>query len=145
MIALAVASYAFPPLHLRAGPTTLRHVHMTQPEQSTSLGVANGELLDCIAAAEGGAEIEECELAYDAAFDDGTQNGQPATSKAEQQPASTAPDASVPDEQRQQMVSATGALLDCIAEAEGGAEIEECELAYDAALGNYRLEIIDAP
>ena len=89
---------------------------------------ANGELLDCIAQAVNGKEIEECEMNYTAAFDDATAaDSQPSPVAHTGQERKVTSTSTVDGEK---LVGANGELLDCIAQAENGQEIEECELSY---------------
>ena len=102
----------------------LPHHRMVMPldrTDNTGLAGATEDLLQCMADAATGEEIESCELAYEEKFD--------AAAAASDQPA--APDG-MSNEDRERLWGANGQLLNCIEEATTGEDIESCELAYDA-------------
>lgn len=88
----------------------------------TDLGDATTELLQCMADADNGDDIEACELAYDDVFN----NEQGKSGDGESKTAMDSAD-------RAKLWSANGEFLDCVADASNGEEIESCEMDYDAA------------
>ena len=105
-------------------------VRMGPSVDGTALVGANGELLDCIAEAVNGDEIEQCELKYTAAFDDATANDTRQAAVHATEGRKTKPTSTVDGEK---LVGANGQLLDCIAAADNGEEIEACELVFEEA------------
>jgi len=110
------------------------------------LADASGTLLDCISEASSGAEIEACELAYEELTGmNADERSRPAATPA------PAPEAKKPRDLWNQITSlwraadapppptspyekigvASGELLDCIAAAENGEQIEQCELVFE--------------
>ena len=103
----------------------LAHPKMVMPldrTDNTGLAGATEDLLQCMADASTGEEIESCELAYEEKFD--------AAAVASHHQA-VAPDG-MSSEDRERLWGANGKLLNCIEEATTGEDIESCELAYDA-------------
>ena len=114
---------------LKLAPSRTSRMSMSLAgHDSKKLVGANGELLDCIAAAANGAEIEECELAYSEAFD---ATGGMSDSTTTREVAAPSPLSSKIDGKA--LAGANGELLDCIAAAADGREIEECELSFESS------------
>lgn len=114
-------------LALRASPCIVSHRPMASrlalprlTASDTGLGEATTELLQCMADAANGDDIEACELAYDEVY-----NSEQAKA-SEEKPAMDSAD-------RAKLWNANGDFLDCVADASNGEEIESCEMAYDAA------------
>ena len=120
------------PAHARRAPLAPRaYSPLAKLEDSfyTELASAGEKFLDCIASADSGEEIEECEVAYDSTFFvvDAPQ------SNVVYEPVPGAPAAAhaLREENRDKLQRANVQLLDCIASAESGDGIEECEITYD--------------
>lgn len=115
-------------------------------EDRETLASASGNLLDCIAVASNGVEIEACELAYeDATRAEADKRPRPAAAHAPAPEAKKpralwdqitslwrAADAPLPSPSPCEKIgTASGELLDCIAAAENGEQIEQCELVFE--------------
>ena len=89
--------------------------------RDTDLGDATTELLQCMADASNGEDIEACETAYDDVYD--SEQAKADTASGEK-PAMDSDD-------RAKLWNANGDFLDCVADASNGEDIESCEMAYD--------------
>ena len=104
----------------RATPTRLT---ASDTGRETDLGDATTELLQCMADAANGDDIEACEMAYDDVYNSEQAK---ADTASEEKPAMDSAD-------RAKLWNANGDFLDCVADASNGEEIESCEMAYDDA------------
>ena len=122
-------------LALRASPNIFSHGRMatrlasptrltaSDTGRDTDLGDATTELLQCMADAANGDDIEACEMAYDDVYNSEQAK---ADTASEEKPAMDSAD-------RAKLWNANGDFLDCVADASNGEEIESCEMAYDDA------------